>query len=197
MMEVNNLGDGRHIECDIPASEIVEKNLSSARFGVVTSTPAYTDISGFKDSRKINELNRHSYVNIPQAAQQLTGEEEVKEMEEEQGAGVEEELVASHQEGAEVNGTKGEAGASNNVGNRMTSEDEFGDGVREAIKLVDAQRKEGDERLELVLASIEEKMRDEEAESTDILKNIRRLFPDPPRQSERLVKKKDLKDSTK
>ena len=74
---------------------------------------------------------------------------------------------------------------------------EFENTVRNAISTVDAEQREGAERLEKVLENLEEHMRAEMAETSEIYKSVRRLYEDTPRRSPRLMEVEEEKKKEK
>ena len=69
----------------------------------------------------------------------------------------------------------------------------FENDVRQAISEVDAEQRRGNDRLEKVLESLENKIIKEKEETTQMLQSVCEMYEDTPRRSQRLAKKELLK----
>ena len=76
------------------------------------------------------------------------------------------------------------------------SDDSFGELVRGAIAHVDAAHRQGEERLQIILETLEDGMKGVESESTDIMRNIKRLEKITPRRSANMKNIKRLEKNT-
>ena len=70
----------------------------------------------------------------------------------------------------------------------------FENDVRQAISEVDAEQRRGNDRLEKVLESLENRMRKEKEETTQMLQSVSEMYEDTPRRSQRIAKKNLLKE---
>ena len=70
----------------------------------------------------------------------------------------------------------------------------FENDVRQAISEVDAEQRRGNDRLEKVLESLENKIIKEKEETTQMLQSVSEMYEDTPRRSQRIAKKNLLKE---